>query len=89
MAKSTSARTNNGLHIQVQSVETTPEEPTRIRRGYYAEDCDDRARDIVKEHFGCSTDSDAVCLALHLVAEAAITYRLDPKTTRRVLARFR
>ena len=43
-----------------------------IRRTHYLAPEDDRAILVIKEKYGCSTASDAVRLALRLVAESPV-----------------
>ena len=49
---------------------------------------DDAAVAAIRRKFGCSTDSDAVRLALRLVASDAMTLKLAPTGTRKVIVRF-
>lgn len=66
------------------------DEPTRQRRTYYAYAGDDEAVAHIREKYGLSTDSDAVRLALRLVAASdALQVRLAPTATRRLVIKLK
>ena len=72
------------LHILPSS--TDSDQAARQRRTYYAYDEDDQALAAIRAHYGCSTDSDAVRLALRLLAGAAIKLSMVAPAARRIVA---
>lgn len=73
------------LHI-LPSTDTDQAPDARQRRTYYAYDKDDQALAEIRERYGCSTDSDAVRLALRLLAGAAMKLSLVAPKAQRIIA---
>jgi hypothetical protein len=67
---------------------TPHDEKKFTRRSYYAMIEDDQAVARIRQKFGCSTDSDAVRLALRLVASDALAIKLAPTGARKVIIKF-
>lgn len=65
------------------------EQPKVHRRTYYALPEDDQAVAAIRAKYGCGNDSDAVRLALRLLAGDAIKVKPEPAATRRILVKFK
>lgn len=63
--------------------------PEKQRRTYYAFDEDDQAVAAIRKRYGCSTDSDAVRLALRLLAGEAIKVSVAPTVSKRSSVKFK
>lgn len=79
------------LHIQQPSTNTNQATtPERQRRTYYAYEGDDEAVAHIRAKYGLSTDSDAVRLALRLVAAGdAIQVKVAPVATKRIVIKLK
>jgi Arc/MetJ family transcription regulator len=85
------AQQTEQLHIQEPSTETSQAAvPEKQRRTYYAYACDDQAVAAIREKYALSTDSDAVRLALRLVAQAdGLQIRLAPVAAKRIVIKLK
>lgn len=91
--KSTMTTTRPAAERAIHAVQTTPA-PTAEGQGFkretfYANDEDRAARERVREKFGLSSGSDAVRLALRILAGDSIVWKLEEKPTRRITVKFR
>lgn len=78
------------LHILPPSAgQDQATEPERHRRTYYALPEDDQAVAAIRQRYGCSTESDAIRLALRLVAGDAVKITTAAPAARRIIVRFK
>lgn len=77
------------LHILSSPEPEQQTEPERHRRTYYALPEDDQAVAAIRATYGCSTESDAVRLALRLVAGGAVKITTAGPAARRIIVKFK
>ncbi|HZS78334.1 MAG TPA: hypothetical protein VFA41_17110 [Ktedonobacteraceae bacterium] len=76
----------------IHAVPPAPEstDPAALkRRSYYATGDDDQAVSEIRRKFGLSTDSDAVRLALRLVAGDAVKWSIIPGKTKKIVVKVK
>jgi len=81
-------KTERVIHAVQSTPAPTAPAPGFKRETYYADDEDRAARETVRKKFGLSSQSDAVRLALRIVAGDSIQWKLVEAPARRITVKF-